>query len=194
VNEHVKFDGDPRASGDVRRYHTWDVREQLNSSHQWHVARILLAVDPGCRKEMLVEALMHDTGELRAGDAPYPLKAAYPEVKQILDAAERDGRLDMALPWGLPAPQNLTETERALLRFCDYMEAWEFGLDEIERGNARAVAIVHNARRVYVDKISLLDHDTQARARHYIFARIRRHDRTMRELREFTTNREGVLS
>lgn len=135
--------GDPRTSGQVRRYHTWQVlREQSIGEHQWQTARILLAIYPSCDKNTLVEALFHDIGEGRSGDPPYPVKRDNSDLKVTMDRIEHESRLSMALGWGVPPPRALSDLQRWSVKLAEVIETWEFGVQEMIMGNSLAKLIV----------------------------------------------------
>ncbi len=127
---------DPRMAGCVERYHTWPhLRKQTNAEHSWQVARLVLAIWPECRRELLVHALVHDIGEIGTGDIPFPVKRDNPEVKKATDMVERRAHLTMCIPWSLPAPPNTTNLERKVLKIADMMDMWEWSLQEQAMGN-----------------------------------------------------------
>lgn len=134
---------DPRMAGEVARYHTEvTLRPQSVASHSWNVARILLAVWPETPRHLLVEALMHDVGEVFAGDSPSPAKWAHPPLKLAVDEVEDTTRLAMVLGWGVPPHSCLTLFEDAVLKLVDLMEAWEYCLCEVSCGNRHARVLV----------------------------------------------------
>jgi 5'-deoxynucleotidase YfbR-like HD superfamily hydrolase len=127
---------DPRMAGNVLRWHTWPVsRNQTNAEHQWNVARIVLAINPGASRELIMEAMFHDLGEIATGDPPYPIKRENPRLKEEMDRLETDTRRTMVLPWSLPPQHPLTVFETWVLKLADCIETWEFALEEIMRGN-----------------------------------------------------------
>ena len=93
---------------------------QTHSQHQWGVATLLLTLFPDCRKEVLVEALLHDTGEPGVGcDMAAPAKRRYPEVATALAMAEYVERRQIRT-----LVEGLTEIEQAQVVFCDGLEAY----------------------------------------------------------------------
>ena len=62
---------------------------QTLGHHQWGVATLLLTLFPNCRKDVLAEALLHDTGEPGVGaDMASPAKRRYPEIATAVAMAE----------------------------------------------------------------------------------------------------------
>lgn len=144
---------DPRRALQVTRYHTWPrLREQSVGEHSMQVMRILLAIWPDCSRELLMHCLVHDIGETVSGDPPYPVKRDNPVLKAECDRIERSAHLSMCIPWGLPAPQALTEVERAVFKLAEFIEMWEWGLHEIRLGNDYAV-LVRDRCREAMDRI-----------------------------------------
>ena len=93
---------------------------QTLGHHQWGVATLLLTLFPDCRKEVLVEALLHDTGEPGAGcDMASPAKRRYPEVATALAMAEYIERRQIGT-----LVEDLTDREHAQVRLCDGLEAY----------------------------------------------------------------------
>lgn len=132
---------DPRSAGRVTRFHTWErVKEQSNAEHTWQVIRIMLAIWPECPREVLVEVMFHDVGERVSGDAPYPTKAESPVLKTEMDRLENAGRLGMT-PWGVVARKPLTVEAHAIFKMAEFIEMWEYALDEVALGNANCVLI-----------------------------------------------------
>ena len=50
------------------------------ADHAWHVAVILILIDPNCTAEELKTALFHDVAELKHGDISAVLKRANAEA------------------------------------------------------------------------------------------------------------------
>ncbi len=134
---------DPRTAGDVLRYHTWrTIQQQTNAAHSWQVARILLAIWPSAPREVLIQTLMHDIGEVVSGDLPYPVKRENPDLKAACDRIETAAHLAMCAPWGVPPPQVLTNEARAVIKLAEYLEMAEFGMVEEQLGNVHGTLIV----------------------------------------------------
>lgn len=93
---------------------------QTLGQHQWGVATLLLTLFPDCRKEVLVEALWHDTGEPGVGcDMAAPAKRCYPEIATALAMAEYIERRQIGT-----LVEDLTEIEQAQVILCDRLEAY----------------------------------------------------------------------
>ena len=93
---------------------------QTLGHHQWGVATLLLTLFPDCRKEVLVEALLHDTGEPGVGcDMSSPAKRRYPEIATALAMAEYVERRQLGT-----LVEDLTEIEQAQVILCDRLEAY----------------------------------------------------------------------
>jgi hypothetical protein len=138
--------GDPRMAGEVKRWHTYPtLREQSVASHSWNVARIVLAIVPMASRELMIEALFHDTGEIKAmGDMPHTSKTG-PEreaLRKLVKATEREARTAMSLPWALPSPWVLGNSERQPLDLANMIEMWEFALHERMLGNKFADEVI----------------------------------------------------
>jgi 5'-deoxynucleotidase YfbR-like HD superfamily hydrolase len=135
---------DPRAVGEVRRYSTWAVhRDQSVGEHTWQVMRILLTVWPQAPRSVVVHALMHDAGEM-SGDIQYPFKNLFPELRAGADKAENYVRdAQRKSPIGAPeTPHPLSPFEKLVLKACDNLEMVEFGMREVNMGNAYAKIVV----------------------------------------------------
>jgi 5'-deoxynucleotidase YfbR-like HD superfamily hydrolase len=79
-----------RFAGQVKRYHTWPVfRNQTTGEHTWQVMRIYWQIFGPMTAEVSTFILWHDAGELVTGDYPGMFKTMVPEVKPLLDRAER---------------------------------------------------------------------------------------------------------
>ena len=122
-------------SGEVTRYHAVPtVQPQNLAHHQWNVAVIGLFLWPTMRKELLVELLHHDTGEVVTGDIPYTIKRDYPELKRMLSVIEHDTRHDQLMV----APMDLTPEETALLKMADTLDGFIWCAKHEQRGPVEA--------------------------------------------------------
>lgn len=123
----------------VKRYHTWPViREQNNAEHTMHVLRIYDSIF-GLPSVRVVRAIMyHDIGEIGPGDAPFPSKRNNPDLKAAHDRVEREKRIELVGD----DTDDVTETAARFIKICDLLEMWEFGTEELLRGNTLAQPIV----------------------------------------------------
>jgi 5'-deoxynucleotidase YfbR-like HD superfamily hydrolase len=146
---------DPRAAGNVRRYHTWAViKEQTVAEHTWQIMRILLTVWPEAPRKVIVHALMHDAGEM-SGDIQYPFKLMFTELKSGSEKAENYVRKAQQETGAPPeAAHPLSTFERHVFKCCDNLEMWEYGLREVNLGNRYALIIVNRMQRAVAQNIA----------------------------------------
>lgn len=130
---------DPRAAGEIRRYHTWAVhRDQSTAEHTWQILRILLTIWPTVPRNVIVHGLVHDSGEM-SGDIQYPFKLLFEELEHGSVKAENYVRHLQQETLGAPAPNHpLSQFEKFVFKACDNLEMWEFGLRELNMGNRYA--------------------------------------------------------
>lgn len=149
---------DPRAAGDIRRYHTWAVHhEQTVGLHTWQIMRILLTVWHNAPRHVVIHALIHDMGEM-AGDIQYPFKKLFPELRAGSDKAENHVR-DMQRK-GIGAPQvrhPLSPFEHAIFKCCDNLEMWEFALREVNMGNTYAKIVRDRMSSAVAENINQIE-------------------------------------
>lgn len=108
-------------SGQVRRYHAnprMSHLGQTTADHQWGCAILLDQLHPDPSLNLILAALKHDGGELKAGDIPYPFKLVCPEVA----AAHAEAEHQMAEEMGMGLP-DLTDEDRKWLKFVDRLES-----------------------------------------------------------------------
>ena len=142
---------DPRLAGGVSRWHTEAVIGHQNvAEHGWHVARIVLALWPQASRELIVECLMHDIGEVVAGDPPGPAKVEFPAMGNQHQLIEDKARLAMAIPWGVPSRCALSSLEHKVLKLADSLEAWEWAMQNLAMGNL----LVYEAVTVLKDRVT----------------------------------------
>lgn len=139
-------------SGDVRRYHTWQlIRPQTTAEHQWGVAIICAHVYGGLpRAPLILAALTHDSPELLLGDIPAPVKLENTVISAAYEEAENKIRKD----WGIQF--NLTEEERGILSFADSMELVFFCCREVVMGNRQMLPIAARGLGMAHEKLSKL--------------------------------------
>jgi 5'-deoxynucleotidase YfbR-like HD superfamily hydrolase len=108
-------------SGGVTRYHANPyVKAQTDAEHSWGVAIILTylggAIAPS--NSLLLEGLLHDTGEIEVGDIPFSTKKKNHKLRTIVNQLEADARRDYMLE-GLP----VDDWEQAQVKIADCLEA-----------------------------------------------------------------------
>lgn len=164
---------DSRSAGNLLRWHTWPhIRQQSVAEHTWQVIRILLAIWPDCPKSVLVEAMFHDVGERVTGDAPYPMKKDNETLRQILNAKERAARQQMA-PWGVVPPIDLEDAEQNAIKLAEYIEMWEWALDELALGNQNARIVLVRMREAFNGaRVRLLPLNVESASCSYIQRRV----------------------
>jgi hypothetical protein len=129
---------DPRQVGEVMRYHTWKrLRDQSVGEHTWQILRILLTVWPGAPRRVMIYTIVHDMGEMY-GDISYPFKKLIPQLKTGATAAEAHVIAEMRKVLGVPRHNHLSPYEIAVFKLCEYIEMWEYGLNEQGLGNKYA--------------------------------------------------------
>jgi len=125
----------------VTRWHTQPrVKEESVGHHTANFIAILLAVDPNCRKEVIVEAVYHDVAEFVTGDCPATVKHYDAKVGKALDWLEDNFREQSGITADL-----LTNSEKNLLHYCDRLESLLSAVEDMNKGNKYAEMIVNNA-------------------------------------------------
>lgn len=108
------------ATGQTVRYHTNPIMSrfhQTDADHSWGVAMIILKLHPNPSRNLVAQAIVHDSGEKWAGDLSYPFKRRHPDIGKAHAEAEK------ALSILHEIPQfDLTEEEEQWLRFADRLE------------------------------------------------------------------------
>lgn len=157
---------DPRQAYQVRRYHTWNViHDQSVGEHSIQVWRILRAIWPDAPAHVQEHCLTHDIGELVTGDLPYPVKKVNPGLGDHLAALERIAHAEMTDAWKLPSRKVLSAFEHSVFKIAEYLEMWEYGLDEVLLGNHNALLIVSRMSDAFRELLnSNLLQDTQQSA------------------------------
>ena len=146
---------DVRLAGRTLRYHTWPhIRPQTVGEHSWQVARLIMSICPQFQDVLLPHAIMHDTGEIRTGDLPYPIKKDHPDLGEIMDMIEHRAIADISAEWMLPKPEKLSAPHRWAFKLCEFIEMWEWALEESLMGNHFAHQVETRCLRVAGDMIS----------------------------------------
>lgn len=118
----------------VLRWHTQRMlRQQTVAEHSFRAALILLAVYPDCRIELLRAMLTHDLAEIETGDVPATTKWAHPALAKELKNIESDYETRNNIH------EDLSEEERYVLKWCDYVELMSWCAEEAKMGNTYAL-------------------------------------------------------
>lgn len=129
-----------RVAGNVIRYHTWPtITNQTVADHTYHVMRIyheLFAGDPDFEWDdrNVAHILMHDMGEQKVGDLPYPVKKNDPILAERVAIQE-----DLALgiqEW--PSRGMVPDHQKNAIKICDLLEMAEYAQYEKNLGNRYA--------------------------------------------------------
>lgn len=155
MNYALQVRDDARLAGRVLRYHTWPhIKQQSVAEHSWQLLRILLCIWPNAPRNVLAYVVRHDCGELTTGDAPYPVKADNPILGNEMNRVEKEG-LDMQIERGflLDSP-DISETERWVVKLAEFIEMWEWGLEEQLLGNQFAKLVAQRCIKVVWTRIS----------------------------------------
>jgi hypothetical protein len=108
------------STGQTVRYHTNPVMgrlQQTDADHSWGVAMIILSLHPDPSRNLVAQAIVHDSGEKWAGDLSYPFKKMYPSIRDAHADAEKQLAMDHRIP-----QFELTLNEVEWLRFADRLE------------------------------------------------------------------------
>lgn len=133
--------------GKVKRYHTWPMLvPQSNGEHAWRVACLYVELFGMPRAEVLVYCLHHDSGELWAGDLPWPSKHKRPEIGKLMHNAEREGMKLL----GILMPE-ITADEKLRIKICDLLEMHETGIHEMHLGNQYAEPIAQDTLNLAIE-------------------------------------------
>jgi len=130
----------------VKRYHILRThRIQTVGEHSHGVALLVMQVEPNCTAELLKAALTHDFHERDTGDMPSTAKWLYPPLAAAMKVAEDAWNTAHDMDW------HLNGHERAVLRYCDYLELLLWSAEEYTMGNRYAAEPIINICRVLDD-------------------------------------------
>lgn len=128
-----------REASSVKRMHTMRMHAYQDlASHSWGVAMLILELKPDASAALLRAALVHDLHELETGDVPSPAKWR----NANLETALRESEIRFDAEWGTDAHAGITETEWALLKWCDFFELALTCYEEFGMGNKYAGRIL----------------------------------------------------
>lgn len=159
---------DTRLSGQIKRYHTWPIiGQQTIAEHTWQLLRIYFAVEKEPDIRVIYSIVFHDVGETKTGDMPYPIKRDNPALKEMVDGLEARSQADQMEYWGSFRQNLVTPKEYDFLKQIHLIEMWEFGLDQVNMGNAYAFIIADRCLK------SLYEQNPSVPIRKYVITRLR---------------------
>jgi 5'-deoxynucleotidase YfbR-like HD superfamily hydrolase len=165
---------DIRLAGRLIRYSTWPhVRQQSVAEHTWQLLRICMTI---ARADLSIDAIVHvmwhDCGEHHVGDPPFPVKRDNPGLKREYDALESAALTRMLEHWDMPEGDP-TEYEYRLVKLCEMIEMWEWGLEEWSLGNRYAGLVAARCGDAFHTMVQSLRPHHHARAVEYVRRRAR---------------------
>ena len=106
-------------AGDVQRWHVNpnDVIPQNVAQHSWNVAQLLMRIFQNVPRDVIIEALQHDCGEVSTGDVPYWVKADK-KVREQFEDMEFQTRLNLCM-----TPRVLSDEWVSILKQIDKLDA-----------------------------------------------------------------------
>lgn len=151
---------DARLAGRVRRYHTWPyIREQSVAEHSWQLLRILLCIWPEVPAHVMSYVVRHDCGEMKTGDAPYPVKADNPDIARGMDRVEGESLLEQLNAGFLILGPDVTQDEKWVVKLAEFIEMWEWGAEEQLLGNQFARLVAQRCLAVAEERIRTANHN-----------------------------------
>lgn len=137
-------------AGGVQRWHAEPVTaQQTVAQHSFNVVLVLMTIVPAqeLTRNLLLAALLHDTGEIATGDIPKQTRWALgPQCQSALDRLELLARRKA----GMMAPE-LAGCERQYLHAADHIEAYLFALFQLSAGNQLALRWVDRLQQTERD-------------------------------------------
>lgn len=130
---------DGKYAGLIQRFHCFPVSKQLIGQHCWGmylIYRKIWGPPPSATTEYI---MFHDNGELGTGDAPLYAKRDVPELKPLLDKAEKIAAERQGL--NVPEPD---AKELWRVKACDLLEGMQHCLMDIQSGNQLAIPATQN--------------------------------------------------
>lgn len=125
----------------LRCHNARSIHQQTVGEHTFGVLALLATVYPQARALVWQAALYHDVPESVTGDVPAPTKWRHKQLEEALRAVEDSVKQEYELHI------LLTEHEKRVLKFCDYMELALFAIEECDSGNSHMASMARNALR-----------------------------------------------
>lgn len=137
-------------AGFVERWHTHPSLAgsgDRNSGHQHRCAILLLLLWPDSSRDAIIDALVHDQGEIDAGDMAHPAKVKHPELRGLLHQVEEQSISEQGFVFG-----QITDQERARRNFVDLLDSYLWAVRQREELRFRDEWVAQRAK---------LDHDAE---------------------------------
>lgn len=109
-------------AGFVRRWHTQPQLVDSNdpdSGHQHRCTILLLLFWPDSSRASIIDTLVHDQGECDVGDMARPAKQANPQVRDLLEAVEKQSILEQGFKL-----IEITDEELSRRKFVDLLDSY----------------------------------------------------------------------
>lgn len=150
----IQVRNDGRLAGRVIRYHTWPhIRPQTVAEHSWQLLRILLVIWPEAPSTVLSYIVRHDCGELTTGDMPFPVKRDNPVLAHEASRIEDEGLALQVRTGFLPDIPDATPSQRWAVKLAEFVEMWEWALEELLMGNQFARLVEQRCREAVWERI-----------------------------------------
>lgn len=151
----IQVRDDARLAGRVLRWHTWPhLREQTVAEHSWQLLRILLCIWPTVPANVMGYVVRHDCGEIKTGDAPYPVKADNKDIAIGMNRVEEESLLEQVAAGFLILGPDVTDDEKWVVKLAEFIEMWEWGAEELLMGNQFARLVAQRCDAVARERIS----------------------------------------
>lgn len=145
---------DARLAGRVLRYHTWPhLRQQTVAEHSWQLLRILLCIWPSVPANVMAYVVRHDCGEIKTGDAPYPVKADNEDIAVGMNRVEKQSLLEQEFAGFLVLGPEVGHDEKWVVKLAEFIEMWEWGAEEQLLGNQFARLVAQRCLTVVENRI-----------------------------------------
>lgn len=145
---------DARLAGRVARYHTWPhIKEQTVAEHTWQLLRILLVIWAEVPANVMGYVVRHDCGEIKTGDAPYPVKAENSDIAAGMNRVEHDSLIEQVSAGFLRLGPDVSDEERWAVKLAEFIEMWEWGEEELLMGNQFAKLVAQRCRAIAQERI-----------------------------------------
>ena len=158
---------DTRLAGQLKRFHTWPIiGQQTIAEHCWQLMRIYMSVVDEPDSHFIYHIVFHDIGEHYTGDIPYPVKSMNPALKEQMDFLEHRSYCNQLSHWNAFKQTRLNEKEKKIFKQIELIEMAEFGMDQVNFGNAHGFVIADRCLR------AVYENEPSARLARYVVKRL----------------------